>query len=369
MKPVVSFIIPCLNSEQTLAPTLESILAQDTEVSFEVIVADNGSVDGTVALAQKFPVRTEHCRKRGAGAARNFGAQVAQGEYLAFIDSDVILARDWLELLIHKMRSHGFHVGLGKVIPAGDKSFFNDFRLALNRSRYAKTAISLFDLQGNVNPVVNTAACIYRKVFFRALGGFDERLSRLEDTEMSVRSFVHGSPFYATRHAESWVYNTGTLWGYLIRSRKLGRARRELHQVSQAGTPLSPGRVYSFEVLKMHKEFRGFRQHGFYYLNILFNLIGFLQSFSAPPLSPQPIKPQLTAKALQSFQFELGSESYQLTPRSRLIVVDQDWYFYYPGIATHYRLCITDSESIAQHVSHLLAQDVIRKSSMLASGA
>lgn len=88
----ISVVIPAYNRERYLGEAIESVLAQGHPKT-EVIVADDGSTDGTAAVAAGFAevacVRLPH---RGAAAARNAGVAAARGEFLAFLDSDDLWA-------------------------------------------------------------------------------------------------------------------------------------------------------------------------------------------------------------------------------------------------------------------------------------
>jgi glycosyltransferase involved in cell wall biosynthesis len=85
----VSVIIPAYNAARTLSETLVSVLAQ-TRPADEIIVVDDGSVDGTseIAAASSGPVRLVRQNNRGAAAALNAGIELATGELFAFIDAD-----------------------------------------------------------------------------------------------------------------------------------------------------------------------------------------------------------------------------------------------------------------------------------------
>lgn len=109
MNPVVSVIIPCHNAEHWLAETLESALAQ-TLRQREIIVVDDGSTDGSLAVARKFEergVRVVTQRNAGAAAARNTGLKLALGDYLQFLDADDLLAPDKLSLQVQLLRTQG----------------------------------------------------------------------------------------------------------------------------------------------------------------------------------------------------------------------------------------------------------------------
>ena len=91
-RPLVSIVMPCYQSGQTLARTVRSIQAQ-TEKSWELIAVDDGSTDDTLAvlnhLAQDEPrMRVIHQENAGVSAARNAGMEAAQGAWLSFVDAD-----------------------------------------------------------------------------------------------------------------------------------------------------------------------------------------------------------------------------------------------------------------------------------------
>lgn len=89
VQPLVSVVIPAWNAERWIAETLDSVQGQ-TWPSLEIIVVDDGSTDRTAAIVQTdFPtVRYIHQSNAGQGAARNRGAEAANGEFIAFLDSD-----------------------------------------------------------------------------------------------------------------------------------------------------------------------------------------------------------------------------------------------------------------------------------------
>jgi glycosyltransferase involved in cell wall biosynthesis len=88
-EPLVSAVIPARDCERYVGEAIESALAQ-THGAIEVIVVDNGSSDGTAAVARGFGdrVRLVYEGKPGLGPARNAALTAARGEYIAFLDCD-----------------------------------------------------------------------------------------------------------------------------------------------------------------------------------------------------------------------------------------------------------------------------------------
>lgn len=101
-QPLVSVIIPIYNGEPYLAQALESVLAQ-TYSSLEIIAVDDGSTDASAHIAQAYSPRVRYTRQEfhSTAAARNFGVQLATGDYFAFLDQDDIWFADKLALQMH----------------------------------------------------------------------------------------------------------------------------------------------------------------------------------------------------------------------------------------------------------------------------
>lgn len=100
--PRVSVIIPAYNAEAYLPETLASVEAQSYR-DWEVVVADDGSTDGTVDAAQAVGQHIRVLRgtsNEGPAAARNRALQVASGELLAFLDADDLWLSDYLDRLV-----------------------------------------------------------------------------------------------------------------------------------------------------------------------------------------------------------------------------------------------------------------------------
>lgn len=121
----VSIVIPSFNSEKTIQATLHSVLVQDLKEPYQVIVADS-STDNTPNLIRRdFPaVRLLHQAKRmQSGTARNLGVSVAQGEILAFTDSDCVVPSNWLRRLVAHHRRLPKYAAVGGPITNGNPQY------------------------------------------------------------------------------------------------------------------------------------------------------------------------------------------------------------------------------------------------------
>lgn len=89
MSPKVSILIPCYNAEQWIAQAIESALGQ-TYSNKEVIVVDDGSTDGSLAIIKSFGdhIRWETGLNQGGNVARNRLLELSQGEWLQYLDAD-----------------------------------------------------------------------------------------------------------------------------------------------------------------------------------------------------------------------------------------------------------------------------------------
>lgn len=105
--PLVSVIVPAYNAEKYLGEALESALAQ-TRQDVEIILVDDGSTDGTAAIARSFGARVQLVQQenRGVGGAVNTGLRRARGDLLAFLDADDRWLADKLSLQVSWMEAH-----------------------------------------------------------------------------------------------------------------------------------------------------------------------------------------------------------------------------------------------------------------------
>lgn len=104
---LISIIVPVYNVEKYLSECIDSILAQTYE-NFELILVDDGSPDNSGKICDKYAekdkrIKVIHKENGGVSSARNTGLDNAEGEYIAFVDSDDIVNERYLELMYEKL--------------------------------------------------------------------------------------------------------------------------------------------------------------------------------------------------------------------------------------------------------------------------
>jgi len=105
LEPLVSILIPAYNSQEWIAGSIESALAQ-TWPRKEVVVVDDGSTDNTLRVVQRFAgknLRVVGQPNQGAAAARNAAFALCQGDYIQWLDADDLLAPDKVELQMREL--------------------------------------------------------------------------------------------------------------------------------------------------------------------------------------------------------------------------------------------------------------------------
>lgn len=134
----LSVIIPAYNAESTLAEALDSVLAQSVAGGLEILIADDGSTDGTGAVARRYASMCEsrsgvalrylYAGNAGVSAARNRALEQATGEFVAFLDADDRYAPGSLEAFCAALDSTRADVAIGRLKVFGDiEEAFNPF--------------------------------------------------------------------------------------------------------------------------------------------------------------------------------------------------------------------------------------------------
>jgi glycosyltransferase involved in cell wall biosynthesis len=226
----VSVVVPTRNSAEFLEACLRSIRSQRYG-DLELIVVDNSSTDGTPSIARCY-ADTVITAGPERSAQRNLGARHAQGKYLLFVDSDMVLDADVVEQCVGQLQSHPDCAAV--IIPevsCGD-GFWARCK-ALERSCY-------------LGDDSIEAPRFFARTAFDSIGGFDETLNGPEDWDLARRvrsvgatcrvpAFIHHMEGHLTltetMHAKFYY---GLTMGRYLRKHSGGTVQRQLMPIRAA---------------------------------------------------------------------------------------------------------------------------------------
>ncbi len=196
-EPYFSVVIPVCNSLPYLDGCIDSVrtAATHAQVLVEIIAVDNGSTDGSYELLVSKhhpPLRVMRFDRRNIAAVRNFGASVAVGTFLCFLDSDVLIPPDYFDRAREALEAHDADSTGCEVTVPSPASWVEDTWASLHRPGRDGFVHYL----NSANFIVNTTA-------FRSIGGFDEALTTGEDAEIGQRLGRHGFRIYQARRVSA----------------------------------------------------------------------------------------------------------------------------------------------------------------------
>jgi O-antigen biosynthesis protein len=174
--------VPVYNGRQTIGGTVECLLRQ-TRPAHEIIIVDDGSVDGTAEVLRPLADRVRVLSKPNGGpaSARNVGVRAATGDFVAFTDSDCLPDREWLAALLKGFEGERV-AGVGGIVRGLSRELISEYADVtgiLDPER---------DRAGSVASLVTANACFRRDALLEA-GLFDERFRKPggEEAELCKR--------------------------------------------------------------------------------------------------------------------------------------------------------------------------------------
>lgn len=209
-KVLVSIIVPVYNVEKYLDKCIESIVNQ-TYKNIELILVDDGSPDNCPNICDDWAkkddrIKVIHKKNGGLSSARNVGIDNAEGEYLAFVDSDDWVDLNAFEVALKMISSDGYDLSTFALLPEFDtetKQCISDYDINVCNQK------ELFNLILDTDYVCGYAC---NKLFKRNIVGdlrFDESLLSCEDIDFCAK--------YATKCKRA-VYTTAKLYHYRQRN-------------------------------------------------------------------------------------------------------------------------------------------------------
>ncbi|MCB0983574.1 MAG: glycosyltransferase [Ilumatobacter sp.] len=232
---VASVVVPAYNAAATIGEQLAALRRQRGDITYDVIVADNGSSDETAAEVRRWMAGWPALRlvdaasRRGSAYARNVGAAQAVGQWLAFCDADDIVDDGWLEALAEYVRPDRVVFGTLRVDSLNSPSVL--------RWRSSPHAASLAEPGPSDSFAPSGNMAIYRSTYLH-LGGLNEEYPKSHDVEFAVRVRKAGLEIFEVPGAVVNYRYRSTLRAVYRQAYRGGRAVAQLR--AEHGSSLAP---------------------------------------------------------------------------------------------------------------------------------
>ena len=202
----ISVIIPVRDAERHLAKCLGALQRSSVQPA-EVLVVDDGSLDASGDVAERFGARVVRLpSSRGPAAARNAGAKAAQQPVILFLDADVMVHRDTIELIEGALNDRAIGALFGAYDDAPlEPGLLSQYRNLLHHYTHSTAARNAWTFWAGCGAI--------RRELFLDCGGFDERYRQpsIEDIELGSRLSQAGVriqvvPNIQVCHMKKWTF-------------------------------------------------------------------------------------------------------------------------------------------------------------------
>lgn len=207
-----SVIIPCFNGSKTIADQLEALAHERCRWPWEIIVADNGSTDGTLEVVRQFEQKLPNLRIVDASArpgqpyALNAGVHASTGDCLLFCDADDVVAEGWLTAMTEALTTHDF------VACRIEASQINEPWVCEGLGGTQQDELQTMHYPPHL-PYAGGGTIGIKRHVFQAAGGFDEALPAYHDAYLCVRAQLAGAKLHFVREAAVHVRYRHTFRG------------------------------------------------------------------------------------------------------------------------------------------------------------
>jgi glycosyltransferase involved in cell wall biosynthesis len=207
----LSVIIPCYNGAKTIGAQLEALARQQWSGPWEVILADNGSVDETLAIVERYREKLPNLRivkalaTQTAAHAMNVGARVATGEMLLFCDADDEVGEGWLAAMAEALSKHDF------VACRTDARKLNPSWLAEGLGSSQEKGLRGLAFAPQLHYAGGGTMGVKRSLLLETTRGFDESMQQIFDTLLCVQLQLAGTDLHFVPDAVLHVRHRQTL--------------------------------------------------------------------------------------------------------------------------------------------------------------
>ena len=189
--PQVSIIIPAYNEEKHIGKLLDSIMKMDyPQKNLEIIVIDDGSTDRTPVIVSRYPVKVIKGPHRGVGVARNIGWRSANHDIILFLDSDLVVSKNFLKEMIKAFKKEN-------VAAADCTTLIKNKKSLIARMLYLRNVLGLaiYDF-----PFVK----LCKKKILEEVNGINPKYGYYDDWELAIRIKKKGYKIVRMRKAVVW---------------------------------------------------------------------------------------------------------------------------------------------------------------------
>ncbi len=215
----LSILIPSYNSAATIRACLDSVLAQETPLPYEVIVADSSDDATPQIIRQRYGERVRllrFSRRTDPGTARNAAIAQAQGDLLLFTDADCIVPPDWAARMVQAHREQDCRIVGGSVVNGNPESLISWAGYLKEFSEY------LPDARPGFVHSLPTCNISYRREVFQEYGGYQGDYYPQEDYLFHWRLIKGGERIYFDPTIQVHHFHRATLRSYLRHSHRFG---------------------------------------------------------------------------------------------------------------------------------------------------
>ena len=225
---MISVVIPLYNKQNSIAATLQSVLAQ-TYTNYEIIVVDDGSTDDSARIAEEYirevkgaensraettasrlsPLAFRLIRKSNGGvcSARTRGIQEAKYDYIALLDGDDLWDEHYLEEQVKLIQDFPEAKMWGiNFAEMSNGNLIRKLPTGLPKG-YRGYVENYFQIPGRISDLYCSSSVVIKKEVFERVGYFDERIKYSEDIDMWYRIIANYSVVFYDRYMAWYLYD------------------------------------------------------------------------------------------------------------------------------------------------------------------
>lgn len=265
---IFSIVLCTYNREKHIKRCLESLISQNFPKNrYEIIVVDDGSTDATMDIVSQYPVRLiKHKKNQGIAAARNTGLKAAKGKIYICFDDDCYADKDWLKNLAKAYKRYETDTVMGIcgfIELTGQSGLIDKYMEDIG---YANPSPVIYGL--STNPIIRFYAylknmffpaiqghekelevneiwganCSFPISILKAINGWNEKMSGVEDTELCdrIKKRFPDKKFMCTKDAVIYHDHQLSLDGFLHKPYSRGPVTLKFYQKNSKFPPIFP---------------------------------------------------------------------------------------------------------------------------------